>query len=193
LIAAIEDGLASADPPQPRLTELSVLVLGAGGSARAAVWGLRSAGVRDVAVWNRSPARAQALARELGGRALRRPERADVLINCTAVGLEQASAGAGDNEAARGGLAAGEARALEQLALGLDQLRDYSYVVDLVYGKRETPLLAAARRLGARTLDGLEILVRQGVLSFELWTGASPPLEAMRAGARGERLVGGRP
>jgi shikimate dehydrogenase len=191
LIAAIEDGLASAQPPQPRLQELSVLVLGAGGSARAAVWGLRRAGVADVAVWNRTPARAEALVRELGGRTLRKPAGAGVLINCTAVGLEQGPRAPGDGEPSLAGAVANEARALDQLELSPDQLPQFTYVVDLVYRRGETPLLAAAARLGVPTLDGLEILVRQGALSFQLWTGANPPLEAMRAGARGE-APGGR-
>jgi shikimate dehydrogenase len=186
LVAAIEDGLESASPPQPRLSELTALVLGAGGSARAAVWGLRNAGVEDVAVWNRTPARAEALVAELGGRTLTQSEQADLLINCTSVGLEGARNGVGDQRGRSPHPAASTAEALDQLGLRLDQLGEFSYVIDLVYRKGETPLLAAARRLGLRTLDGTEILVRQGALSFELWTGASPPLEAMRAGARRE-------
>jgi shikimate dehydrogenase len=57
-------------------------------------------------------------------------------------------------------------------------------VVDLVYGERETALVRAAKAAGATTVDGLEILVRQGALSFERWTGTPAPLEAMRAAVR---------
>ncbi len=60
----------------------------------------------------------------------------------------------------------------------------WEIVVDLAYGDRETPLLSAARKAGARTVDGLEVLVRQGALSFERWTGKPAPLEAMRAAVR---------
>jgi shikimate dehydrogenase len=70
--------------------------------------------------------------------------------------------------------------------LSIDQLREYSHVVDLVYRTGGTPLLNAARRLGAQTLDGVEILVQQGALSFELWTGVRPPLDAMREAARAD-------
>jgi shikimate dehydrogenase len=63
-------------------------MLGAGGSARAAAWALREAGAREVSVWNRTPERARALARDLGVRAVSDPEPADLLINCTSVGLE---------------------------------------------------------------------------------------------------------
>jgi shikimate dehydrogenase len=174
LVAALECALEAGGEARSSLPGLTVLVLGAGGSARAALWGLQRAGVRDLALWNRTHARAEHVARELGGRVLASPEPADVLINCTSVGLE--GIGAVD-----------ESHALAQLDLTPDRLREYSYVVDLVYGARETPLLAAARRLGARTLDGIEVLVRQGALSFELWTGVAAPLEAMRSGARGDQ------
>jgi shikimate dehydrogenase len=162
LIAALEQlaGLPAA---------LSALVLGAGGSARAAVWALREAGAREVSVWNRTSERAAELARELGARVVDRPGRADLLVNCTSVGLERS---------------ASEPEGLNQLGLTFDQVGEYSYVVDLVYRSGATPLLAAAREHGARTLDGLEILVTQGALSFELWTGRRAPLEVMREAAR---------
>ena len=66
----------------------SALVLGAGGSARAAVWALRDAGVADLRVWNRTPERAHALAAQLGARAVTQPAPADVLVNCTSLGLD---------------------------------------------------------------------------------------------------------
>jgi shikimate dehydrogenase len=158
LIAALEqlDGL----PARP-----SALVLGAGGSARAAVWALREAGAREVSVWNRTPERAEQLARELGARMVSKPGSADLLVNCTSVGLERS---------------ASEPEGLNLLGLTFDQVGKYSYVVDLVYRTGVTPLLAAAREHGASTLDGLEILVAQGALSFELWTGRRPPLDVMR-------------
>ena len=148
----------------------SALVLGAGGSARAAVWALLGAGAAPVSVWNRTPERAQALAEELGARAVAEPAGADLLVNCTSVGLQRTAT---------------DAAALNQLALSADQVGSYGCVVDLVYGASPTPLLAAAGEAGARTVDGLEVLVAQGASSFELWTGREAPLEAMRAGARG--------
>jgi shikimate dehydrogenase len=56
-------------------------------------------------------------------------------------------------------------------------------VVDLVYAAKPTPLVAWAARGGSRTVDGLEVLVRQGALSFERWTGVEAPIDAMRAAA----------
>ncbi len=174
---------------------LRALVLGAGGSARAAAWALREAGAAEVSIWNRTPERAQALARHLGLRAVARPVAADLLVNCTSVGLEEplrrASAGSskGDSGHSKGpGLerSATEDRALNQLGLTLDQLGEYSHVVDLVYRSDPTPLLTAAAGRGCHTVDGLEVLVAQGALSFQIWTGRRPPLEVMRSAARQE-------
>jgi shikimate dehydrogenase len=149
---------------------LSALVLGAGGSARAAVWVLREAGA-EVSVWNRTPERASALADEFQVRAIGRPMAADVLVNCTSVGLQRS--------------AKETTEPLQELGLLHDQVGEYSYVVDLVYRDTTTPLLLAAQAAGSRTLDGLEILVAQGALSFELWTGREAPLDVMRRAARG--------
>jgi shikimate dehydrogenase len=160
LLAAIGDPVAGR----------SALVLGAGGSARAAVWALVGAGAASVSVWNRTPERARALAEELHARAVAEPAAADLLVNCTSVGLQRTAT---------------DPVGLNQLGLTADQVGSYGCVVDLVYGAAPTPLLAAASSMGVRTVDGLQVLVAQGALSFELWTGRKPPLQAMRAGARG--------
>ena len=184
---------ALGEPPQG----MRALVLGAGGSARAAVWALREAGAAEVLVWNRTPARARELAAELDAVAVSRPVPADLLVNCTSVGLEQrvaselrASAQARGRREPGGPAAqalkrsAIDERALNQLALTLDVLREYSNVVDLVYGAGSTDLLTAARALGAHTVEGLEVLVAQGALSFEMWTGRRAPIEVIRTAAR---------
>ena len=155
----------------------SALVLGAGGSARAAVWALRSAGC-DVTVWNRTPERAEALARDLGAEAAGPdPDVAAyaVIVNATAVGL-----GAGDDES--GGSV--DDQALKGFPLSADVLSDRQVVVDLAYGSVDTPVIAAAKQAGARWVDGLEVLVRQGAESFRIWTGIDPPLDVMRRAAR---------
>ncbi len=150
---------------------LRAQVLGAGGSARAAVWALRSAGAAEVLVWNRTGRRAEELVRALGGRAVEAPQSADLLVNCTSVGLsvERSSA---------------EGDALNQLGLRGDQIGEYSHVADLVYRPEPTALLAAAVAAGAQTVDGLEILAAQGALSFSLWTGREPPPGLMLRAAR---------
>ena len=144
---------------------MRALVLGAGGAARAVVWALREAGAAEVTIWNRTPARARELADALGGRAVERPDGAELVVNCTSVGLEPGE-GAG--------------------ALPLDALPPPALACDLVYRSGgETPFAVWASRAGARVVDGLEVLVRQGALSFRTWTGQDPPLAAMRAAARG--------
>jgi shikimate dehydrogenase len=145
---------------------LSALVLGAGGSARAAVWALREAGAAEVSIWNRTEQRAQALADELDARALAQPQPADVLVNCTSVGLTP------------------QHDELTALSLSTAALGDYGLVVDLVYRSGRTALLDAAAASGVATVDGLEILVAQGALSLELWTGREAPLQVMREAAR---------
>jgi shikimate dehydrogenase len=152
---------------------MSAQVLGAGGSARAVIWALLDAGASRVSIWNRTPERAEALARELGARPTETPEAADLLVNCTSVGLSVERS-------------ATEDRVLNQQGLTGDQTGEYSHVADLVYRKGSTPLLAAARIRGVGTTDGLEILIAQGSLSLESWTGRVPPLEVMRAAAAGE-------
>jgi shikimate dehydrogenase len=136
----------------------SALVLGAGGAARAAAWALAQAGV-EVTVWNRTPERAADLAGELGVEQAERPGPAELLVNATSVGLRP-----GDS--------------LDGLPLV-----DARVVVDLVYGAAQTPFARWAEERGARVIDGLEVLVRQGARSLELWTGREPPVDVMRRAA----------
>lgn len=157
------------------------LILGAGGAARAAIWALAHGGegaadeegeatvVRafDVDVWNRTAARAEAVAGELGGRAVEDPDAADyaLIVNTTAVGLH------GEDPFAH-------------LPLGEGSFQPGQIVLDIVYGPQPSALLAAAGAAGATTVDGLEMLVQQGAISLRIWTGEEPSLEAMRTGAR---------
>lgn len=144
----------------------TALVLGAGGAARAVVWALADAGAADVAIWNRTTERARDLAHAFGARAVERPRSADIVVNTTSVGLHPGD-GAG--------------------ALGLDEVTGPRVVCDLVYRSGgTTPVAEWASRAGARVVDGLEVLVRQGALSFERWTGLAAPLDTMRQAARGE-------
>ena len=147
----------------------TALVLGAGGSARAVIWALLRAGAREVRVWNRTAERAERVCADLGGGVpVRAAAPADLLVNCTAAGL------------------ADPAETFATLPLAPGDLGGFRCVVDLVYrgAAGQTGLLAAAAAAGAQTVDGLEILVRQGALSLSAWTGREPPLPVMRAAAR---------
>lgn len=148
------------------LRGLRALVLGAGGAARAVAWALRTEGAAEVSVWNRTAERAAALAADLGVRRAERPGPCDLLVNATSVGLAPR-------------LSEPETLA----ALGIEALEPPPIVADLVYGDTPTPLLEWAARAGSRTVDGLEVLVRQGALSIQRWTGRKAPLEAMRVAA----------
>jgi shikimate dehydrogenase len=141
----------------------SALVLGAGGAGRAAVWALREAGA-EVAVWNRTAARARALADELGVEHARGPRPAELLVNATSVGLAHEP----EDQVLR--------------ALPLDRCEAVT-VVELVYGDQPTALSVWAARRGARVVDGREVLARQGARAFERWTGRIAPLETMRRAA----------
>jgi shikimate dehydrogenase len=150
---------------------LRVLILGAGGSARAVAFAMRQAGASDVSVWNRTPARAAELARALDVRAVLHPHACDVLVNCTSVGLRELQP------------SASEVGELNQLSLTFDLVGEYSHVVDLAYRSSPTALVHAARRHAVHAVDGLDVLVAQGALSFERWTGRRAPVDEMRRAA----------
>ena len=138
----------------------NVLVLGAGGAARAAVFGLRDRGA-EVTITNRTHEAAQKLARQAHAKALRRElvakNQFDVIINATPVGM------AGSKAAS---------------PLNPDELRA-KLVFDLIYNPFETALLRTARQAGIPVITGVEMFVQQGARQFELWTGKQAPEEEM--------------
>jgi shikimate dehydrogenase len=157
-------GLLAALPASPRGRR--ALVLGAGGAARAVVWTLVREGA-EVGVWNRTAERAHRLCGELGGEPAAAPDPTAyaLIVNSTTAGLS------GEDPFA-------------ELPLSADGFSSGQSVVDLVYGEKPSRLLAAAESAGAITVDGIEVLVQQGALSLEIWTGRQPPLERMREAAR---------
>ncbi len=135
------------------------LLLGAGGAARAIAFALKEAGW-EVWIHNRTRARALALAEAFGLRVVdpARAREADLVVNATSVGLHDPDATPIDPcHLPRGGA-----------------------VVDIIYGVGETRLLRAARARGLPAFDGLGMLLWQGLLAFELWTGRKAPVEAVR-------------
>nr|HID13972.1 shikimate dehydrogenase [Anaerolineae bacterium] len=179
----------------------STVVVGAGGAARAVVFGLLWSGIGEVVVLNRTLARAQALVSDLGlllrplpdtgrgaspfprregGRGVRlralplMPEAliesaraADLLVNATTVGMWPHVDGSVWPDTV--------------------PIPAHLTVFDLVYNPLETRLLRQARESGARAIGGLEMLVRQGALAFEIWTGETAPVKLMQAAC--ERLL----
>jgi 3-dehydroquinate dehydratase/shikimate dehydrogenase len=142
------------------LRDAKVLVLGAGGAGRAAVFACRDRGA-EVWVYNRTPETAQKLARQAGAKSIKREAIAktsfDVIIHATPAGM------AGNKTAA---------------LLGPEDL-NARYVFDLVYNPLETPLLRMARQKGIAVISGVEMFVQQGARQFEIWTGKPAPEEEM--------------
>lgn len=158
------DGLLESLPGSP--AGKRALVLGAGGAARAVVWALLREGAA-VDVWNRTERRSANLCGELGGDPVSTPDQGEyeLLVQTTAVGLH------GEDP-------------FEELPLDAERFAPGQVVVDLVYGREPSRLLAAAEAAGAAVVDGIEVLVQQGALSLQIWTGREAPLDAMRAAAR---------
>jgi len=146
---------------------IRVLLLGAGGAARAALTGLLEEGVGEVVIHNRSVERARAVARRIGGERARvtssvqelRDQSFDLVVNATRLGLSPG----------------------DPLPLDFEILGRAGAAMDLVYGREPTPFVKAADSFGVRASDGAEMLVQQGAASFERWWGAPAPVEAMRA------------
>lgn len=140
-----------------------ILVLGAGGAGRAVVFGLADRGA-EVVVANRDTGKAEALAAEIGGRAvsLEHAREAassyDVVVNASSVGMREVDTSSPLPE--------------ECIAAG-------QVVMDIVYKPIETELVRAARRRGARVIHGGRMLLHQAARQFELYTGKDAPLEAM--------------
>ncbi|MBJ7459749.1 MAG: shikimate dehydrogenase [Thermoleophilaceae bacterium] len=148
--------------------KLRTLVLGAGGTARAAAWALQDAGA-EVSVYNRTTERAAKLADDLGVALVLDPAGGsdfEVVVNTTSVGMDEGTS---------------EEEALLALGLDLESVSSSAVVVDFVYRAGGSPLTSAAKAAGLTVIDGNELLARQGALSFEIWFDRPAPLDVMRA------------
>ena len=151
------------------LKDAGVVILGAGGAARALIYGLRQK-VQSITVLNRDLKKAEALVdlfkedsnasmrygslRELGDHLV----SADILVNTTPVGMSPH---------------------IDQTPVPMELLHRDLLVYDLVYNPAETKLLKEAESVDAKTLSGLKMLVYQGAEAFKLWTGHEPPTDLM--------------
>lgn len=151
------------------LSGARVLLVGAGGAARAAAWGLVGEGADEIVVLNRSPDRTAALRDRFAGSGTRvmpaadlaalRGERFDFAVNATSLGLREG----------------------DPLPLPAEPQFDVAAALDLVYAPSRTPWVRALLDRGVPADDGLEMLLQQGAAAFERWWGIAPPIHAMRA------------
>ena len=153
-----------------------VVVVGAGGAARAAVVGLANAGASEVTVLSRRPEQGEALVRSLGARvecALDAAPLSEASWSFeTATLLVQATSATLESNPGAFAFAA---------ALPIDALPAEAAVVDMVYKPLKTSVLARAEERGLSIVDGLGMLLHQGAIAFEMWTGFEPPLDVMRS------------
>ena len=155
------------DPKGKRVT-----MIGAGGVARAISFILVNSGIKSLTLFDIDIERTQKLASELkameitvlssnkGSQFEEAVSSADLLINCTPIGMKH-SASEGQSPVAE------------------DLISSQTFVYDVVYNPIKTPLLESAERVGARALGGLSMLVYQGVAAFELWMGREAPVDIM--------------
>ncbi len=143
----------------PNLRDLKVLVLGAGGSARAVLYALKLEGAR-IFLWNRTEEKAKRLCEEFGCMHVKKPEEAleeaELIVNTTSLGLK--------NE--------------DPPIFNYEELKPHHKVMDIIY--RETPLLKSAKEKGCLYKDGLDMLLYQGMESFRIWTGYEVPYEVVK-------------
>ncbi len=153
----------------------TVLVLGAGGAAKAVVSKLSQSGASAVLVANRTWSRAQAVCKQLGGNVVpcdfsletlcRHAKQSQLLVNCTSLGM------------------AGTMGQFEDLSF-LEELKPGAGVFDLIYSPAQTPLLAKAQGLGHKTANGLGMLVWQAIFALEHFTETKLDGPVMAAAAR---------
>lgn len=148
-----------------------IVVLGAGGASRAIAVEVALAGAAEMTIVNRSAERGKELADLLKAKVqpnthfvpwqgdFEVPEQTDIVINATSIGL-------GDESA--------------RVPLEVDTLAPQMVVADVIFNPPETRLLRDAAKRGCKTLDGLGMLVNQGVIGFRIWTGIEPDRAVMR-------------
>ena len=153
------------------VTGKSVCVLGAGGAARAIVDAVSRAGAKSITIVNRSTGRAEEAAALVAIGVVGEPDdiaESDIVINATSIGM-----------------------GTHEMPCDATVLRREQVIADIVYHPRHTALLGAARNIGAKTVEGLGMLVHQAVLQQRLWTGTSPDAAVLWAAAERELATRG--
>jgi len=153
-------GVALPGTPSP-LADKRVLVLGAGGVARAIMYGLQRRGAKAT-IASRTKSRAQYLADQFGGKCVEwgaRHMQTDILVNCTPIGMHPN---------------------VDESPIHVSVLKPGVTVFDTIYTPETTLLIREARSRGCHVITGVDMFVRQAARQFELWTGRTPPVDQMR-------------
>jgi shikimate dehydrogenase len=151
----------------------TVFLMGSGGAGRAIAVQSALDGAKAIYLCDKDEARASVLTMHVQSKFASLPvkqivfntnviadavEKADIFVDATPLGMHPD----------------------DPISINTEWLRPATLVADLVYNPPETPLLKAAKKLGCRTLNGLGMLLHQGALAFEIWTGMKPPIDVMR-------------
>ena len=156
-VHGIIESLKNADV---KLRGLDVLIIGAGGAAKAAVYALKS---NNIYIVNRTKERGERLAKEFGCEFLEFGDveryRFDLIINATPLGMKGFP---------------------DKIPVPLSLLNNKPVVFDFVYNPVETKLIRVAKQKGCKVISGVDMLVFQGAKSFEIWTGIKPPIDVMK-------------
>jgi len=163
--------------PDWRADRGPVAVIGAGGGGRAVCYGLLREGAKEIRLVNRDAAKAETVEKELGGpiKVVPWAERHDALAGAATVVNTTSQGMVGQ----------------PPLDLKLDQLPTAALVADIIYTPLETPLLAEARRRGHRTVNGLGMLLHQGIPAWKLWFGIEPQVTAELRQKMEQSILGG--
>jgi 3-dehydroquinate dehydratase/shikimate dehydrogenase len=161
ILDALNFHLAKPDGPPLDLNKRMVLILGAGGVARATAYAMHQAGA-TVHIANRTPERAEKLADEINAEALdwtaRHKEQCDLVFNCTPIGMHPN---------------------VDESPLHASFLKPGMVVFDTVYTPETTMLIREAKTRGAQVITGVDLFIRQAGAQFKLFTGQEPPLDLM--------------
>lgn len=153
----------------PTIKEINILIIGAGGAARAIYFTLAQAGAKQLDICNRTA------------------QKAEVLINdcpfhvpSAVIGKEEAEENLADYQLLIQTTPIGMAPDIESIPFSLHNLKTDALVSDIIYNPLETKILREARNKGAKIQNGLDMFVYQGALAFEKWTGIFPNIERMK-------------
>ncbi|WP_338750265.1 shikimate dehydrogenase [Bacillus sp. FJAT-52991] len=150
------------------LEDQHVLVIGAGGAARAIFYTLASEGVKRITIANRTPEKAKVMV-----------ENCPYLVEGTVLSLTEAEETLGTYDVIIQTTSIGMAPQTEEIPIALHSLKSMAFVSDIIYNPLETKLLKEAKKQGAYTQNGLKMFVYQGALAFEKWTGFFPDVQKM--------------